>query len=289
MQRESTGGTGSRPGAGASPWRRVARRRGLGPALIAAWRVVLVLRHLGRQSWLALRWLVRSREVTDFTYALTARNRGQLAAYLAEVAGAPLDDVLARMRELEEDMALRDHLSRVTADHPDRVFADAMPGYGRRLGWYVLVRLLRPRVIVESGVDKGLGACVLTAALVRNSAEGHPGFYYGLDVDPAAGWLLTGDYARHGWLLVGNSIESLKEIDEIDLFVQDSDHSALHEAREYETLESRLTEGALVLADNAHVTQELFEFARRTGRRFLYFAEEPEEHWYRGGGIGAAF
>jgi predicted O-methyltransferase YrrM len=100
---------------------------------------------------------------------------------------------------------------------------------------------------------------------------------------------LSGRYARFGRILTGDSIECLKRVERIDLFVQDSDHSADYEAREYETIESRLCEGAVVLSDNAHVTDALLQFGRRTGRRYLFFAERPANHWYRGSGIGALF
>jgi hypothetical protein len=125
---------------------------------------------------------------------------------------------------------------------------------------------------------------------MRNLGEGHPGRYVGTDINPRKGYLLTGEYARHGQVLYGDSIESLRTLtDPIDLFINDSDHSAQYEAREYETIENKLSERAVVLGDNANITDELLKFAERSGRQFLYFAEEPKDHWYRGDGIGAAF
>jgi hypothetical protein len=44
-------------------------------------------------------------------------------------------------------------------------------------------------------------------------------------------------------ILYGDSIESLAKLDEsIDLFINDSDHSAEYEAREYITVGPRLSE-----------------------------------------------
>jgi hypothetical protein len=37
------------------------------------------------------------------------------------------------------------------------------------------------------------------------------------------------------------------------------------------------------------VTPEIHNFARKSGRKFLYFQERPKDHWYPGAGIGAAF
>lgn len=237
-----------------------------------------------------LRWLVRSREITNFTYDLDPLNRRYLAAFVSHVTGAEADRVLDCFSELEEDESLRRHIETVTRQRPQRRVADDQPRYGRRIGWYAVVRMLKPKVVVETGVDKGLGACVLTAALRRNERDGYPGYYYGTDRHPRAGYLLTGEYARHGRILYGDSIESLRTLDgAIDLFINDSDHRAEYEAAEYQTIRDKLSPGAIVLGDNAHVTDTLLRFAEDTGRRFLFFQEKPRQHWYPGAGIGAAF
>jgi len=43
-----------------------------------------------------------------------------------------------------------------------------------------------------------------------------------------------------------------------------------------------------VLSDNSHATTELAKWSLRQGRRFMYFAEEPLDHWYPGAGIGVS-
>ena len=139
-------------------------------------------------------------------------------------------------------------------------------------------------------MEKGLGSCVLARALKANAGEGHPGVYYGTDIDPAAGFLFTEPYTRYGKILYGDSIASLQSLTEpVGLFINDSDHSADYEAREYETIRPKLTENAFVLGDNAHATDKLFQFAQKTGRRFVFFSERPKDHWYPGAGIGIAF
>ena len=167
---------------------------------------------------------------------------------------------------------------------------DARAEYGRRLGWYALVRATKPKLVVETGVDKGLGAIVLCAALRRNAAEGKVGRYIGTDINPAAGELLGGPYAAFGSIAYGDSLASLERLDEpVDLFINDSDHSADYELREYELISSRLSSKAIIVGDNAHVTDELAEFAVRTGRRFIAVREIPKDHWYLGATTGIAF
>jgi hypothetical protein len=270
--------------------RSIGRRRVIGRPVMMAYRAGPLFVKGGRAVLGLGRWLVTSREDTNYTYDLDPLYEQYLAAFVAVVAGCPTAEVLGYFRELHEDAALRRHVRAVTEAHPEGAFADAEARYGRRLGWYALVRATKPRVVVETGVDKGLGSVVLCAALLRNRAEGAPGAYYGTDINPQAGYLLQGPYAETGRILYGDSLASLEALEgPVDLLINDSDHSADYEGREYAVVAPKLSERAVVLGDNAHVTDELYRFARRTGRHFLFFHEQPYKHWYPGGGIGAAF
>jgi hypothetical protein len=129
---------------------------------------------------------------------------------------------------------------------------------------------------VETGVDKGLGSCLLTAALKRNKQEGYEGRYYGTDIDPQAGYLLSGDYANYGRILYGDSIESLKQLEgAIDIFINDSDQSADYEAEEYKTVADKLSERAVILGDNSHCTDKLLEFSLATNSALFSSRKTP--------------
>ena len=237
-----------------------------------------------------IEWAQRSRETSNFTYDLTELNLAHLAGWVCAISDCTLQQANEWINELRQDDTLRQHLNQLTANSNSAITADLNMGYGRRLGWYALVRALKPRTVVETGVDKGLGSCVLAAALLRNHAEGHPGRYFGTDINPQAGWLFQGIYREAGEIIYGDSIESLKAFkNPIDLFINDSDHSAEYEEREYACITNKLSPQAVVLGDNAHVTDKLYKFAAATCRRFLFFSEKPADHWYPGAGIGAAW
>lgn len=237
-----------------------------------------------------LKWLRKSNETTNFTYELHPLNRRYLASTISKITNQPYTKIMGYMDELEWDSELEDHIFSTTASSEHHNVADAHPKYGRRSGWYAFVRAMKPKIVVETGVDKGLGSCVITAALARNAQEGHPGYYYGTDINPQAGYLLCGKYAQHGEILYGDSIESLRKLEKaIDLFINDSDHSAVYEGEEYRTVSSKLTQNAIALGDNSHCTDELFKFSLEHNRNFLFFRESPIDHWYPGGGIGISF
>lgn len=235
-------------------------------------------------------WLFASREYTNFTYHLTELNRRYLAHFLGVVCGQAPEKMERYLREVLNDAQLRTHIARLTRESARSHLADDEPRYARRIGWYAIVRATRPTVVVETGVDKGLGSCLLAAALMRNSEEGDPGYLYGTDINPKAGYLLQAPYDRFGKVLYGDSIESLKKLDAtIDLFINDSDHSTEYEMREFETVTSKLSPQAIVIGDNSHFSDKLIDFAVQTGRDFLFFKEQPEDHWYLGAGIGVAY
>jgi predicted O-methyltransferase YrrM len=230
------------------------------------------------------RWAHHSRENDNFTFELTEQNLDYLAATISTVTGAALETIRSYLREPKADLDdyLRVKAAGLPIDHPTE--------FGRRLGWYAIARAMKPRVIVETGVHQGLGSVLLCAALKRNAGEGTPGKYYGTDINPSAGALLAAPFDQYGKILYGDSIASLQTLDEpIDLFINDSDHSAAYEASEYALVESRLSQKSFVLGDNSHVTDELLKFSARTGRQFLFFKEQPKNHWYPGAGIGISF
>jgi len=188
------------------------------------------------------------------------------------------------MEEIEADRSFNNHVSDAL-----RILLPGASSFeiGRRLGWYVAAQLTKPKPVVETGVDHGLGACVLCAALLRNAAEGSPGQYLGLDIRPEAGQLLTPPYSHVGQIVYGDSLTSLAALEgPIDLFINDSDHSIEYEAKEYEAIKDRISPRAIILGDNSHCSPALAEFSERNQRRFFFFKEEPARHWYPGAGIG---
>jgi predicted O-methyltransferase YrrM len=254
-------------------------------------RAARVLRHDLRVVGASARWLVKSREHHNYTYDLTPINLDHLAWFVATVCAAPVGQVRQHLAEIAADDELRDHIGATTQAAARRGLADREVRYGRRVGWYAMLRLLKPAHVVETGVDKGLGTVVLAAALLRNAAEGHPGRVTAIDINPEAGYLVrTGRWAQVVDLVYADSITTLANLDRpVDVFLHDSDHSVVHERREFGTVEPKLSPKAILMTDNVAATGVLSQHAERTGRHFLAFTERPAGHWYPGDGIGAAW
>jgi hypothetical protein len=117
-------------------------------------------------------WARSHTEESNFLYAMTPASRLYLSHVLSIIFRVEPATVRSLFAEIESDQDFRSHV--------ETRLRELIPGVGvidigRRLGWYAAARLLKPKVIVETGVDYGLGSCVMCAALLRNASEGHPG------------------------------------------------------------------------------------------------------------------
>jgi predicted O-methyltransferase YrrM len=271
--------------------RRAVARTPLAPVAAFPKRLARVARHDARLLTVSARWLFTSREHHNYTYDLTNLSREHLAWFVSVVCQVPVAQVREHFDELESDHELRTHIETTTAQSARRGLADRTVRYARRIGWYAMVRALKPGHLVETGVDKGLGTCVLAAALLRNAGDGQPGRVTSLDINPEAGYLAQ----EKPWstvvdLVIGSSVASIGGLHRpVDMFLHDSDHSVEHERRELQAVEPKLADGALLITDNAAKTDVLARYAERSGRRFLAYQEQPARHWFPGDGIGVAW
>jgi predicted O-methyltransferase YrrM len=237
-----------------------------------------------RRPRAALRYLLRGRELTNFTYDIA--NEAELARLVADALELPSEEVEATLREVAQDeqflAELRSRL-RARADRADE------PRFGRRLGWYCIVRATRPRVIVETGSHDGLGTALLARALQRNREEGAPGVLLSFDIDPASGWLVGEPLRAYVERHIGDARETLPAAlagREVGVFVHDSLHTYEHERFELETAVEHAAERLVLISDNAHVSPALLDVCRERGMRYVVFRERSLDHFYPGAGMG---
>jgi hypothetical protein len=232
----------------------------------------------------ALRFLLADPELDNFTYDIS--NTDELTCTLAAALQSSIDSVHSCVLELEDDEGFRNELSTQLRRRRDR---RRVALYGRRIGWYVITRLLKPRLIVEAGVHDGLGSSVFLRALERNCSEGHDGQVIGIDIDSTAGWLVPARMTARFTLVVDNSVDALRRIvatERVDLFLHDSLHSYAHEMGEYHAVWPALSSRGVLLSDNAHATTALADFSAQRARRYVFWPERPIGHFYPGAGIG---
>ena len=231
------------------------------------------------------KWLFKSREFTNYLYNVTPLNRNQMIGTVSSLTGQTINEVEKYFIELETDKEFSLNLD-AKAKKIKRQNELLFPiPFARRIVWYCLIRITRPGIVVETGTEKGLGSLIIQRALDMNNY----GKLYTFDLDKYAGSLLDSNDKEKISLLIGDSIESIGRLNEIDFFIHDSDHSAEHEKKELEAIQGKLSCNAIVLSDNSHVTDELYNWSKKMGRKYIFIKEVPKDHWYGGAGVGISY
>jgi hypothetical protein len=185
-----------------------------------------------RQPVRIVRHVLLDPEVDNYTYEL--ENAEELAPFLARALGVPEAEAARVLDEAATDQELDRELARRVRWRFDTKWRIHL---GRRVLWYALVRLRRPGLVVEAGVQEGLGTLVLLRALERNTADGARGRLLSIDPLANAGWLVPGRL-RAGWTFVNARSEQglARALDglEVDVLLSDSGGSYERELGEYE-------------------------------------------------------
>jgi predicted O-methyltransferase YrrM len=262
------------------PAERLARR-----LLIVRRQITNVRRYqaIRRTPAVAIRHVLANRELANFTYEIS--NISELTSFLASALDRPHDAIASLITELETDTALEQALRDKLKDRADR--NNAAP-YGRRIGWYVAVRLRQPTLAVETGTHDGLGSAVILRALQRNASEGAAGRLLSIDLDPTAGWLvpdwLRGNYEQR----FQDSNAALGSLEQtIDLAVLDSAHIYDYERAELNLVAARAHQGTVVISDDPG-SRAFADFCTEHELRYFEFREKPIRHIHNGAGLGLA-
>lgn len=135
---------------------------------------------------------------------------------------------------------------------------------------YYIVRLLRPKLVMETGVANGHGSVLILNALRQN--EG--GRLISVDVYPHAGALVDPDEAERWDLRLMDGVRLDKQFQKIvagvptvDVFLHDSDHEYVWMKREFEWAREGVRPGGVILSDDVNHNLAFLELCEGIGRR----------------------
>ncbi len=245
----------------------------------------LVTRSLRRAAGVALRSrkLVRDELIRRAFVAKFLPDRSVLAEYEREIRASGLLDHLARKRA-EFDQAMR------SEDGQRPGYTIGAIAYREGVHLYAILRTVKPRVAVETGVCNGFSTAFSLLAL-RNNGHGElhsidlprivgteyaPGTFFegrgqaGVPSGKEPGWLIP-DHLREPWtLILGRSQDELPALLErvatIDSFLHDSEHSFENMWFEYAQAYPALRPGGVLISHDINTTEAFFRFAAEVGR-----------------------
>jgi hypothetical protein len=235
--------------------------------------------------WIA-RYILLDPELGDFSFDL--ENEDELVEFLAHLFDFDPVVIAGYLAETHADPTLTRELNarvrwRADVKRPVRLSA--------RVLWYAVARMLKPRLIVETGIKHGLGSLVLLTALERNADEGHAGRLISFDFDPLSGWMVPARL-RSNWQPVFAStydvLDSTLEGEEVDLFVCDT--SPEYEIESFE-LHGGLRHAAqriVLISQAGNSTPALPELAALSGGVYHHFTERPRDFPFPLAGVGLA-
>jgi len=187
------------------------------------------------------------------------RDVEELLGRAADVLDEPaLNEVEENTRRLLEDIRREDPSSL-------RWAADSLLAHC----CYLMCRLLRPDVVVETGVAYGVSSAFILRALEENGR----GVLHSVDLPPLRReyerfWGMAVDKSLEGrWTLHrGSSVRVLPRLLEglgtVDLFVHDSLHTYRNMRREFEAVWPRLRTGCALVADDVERNRAFGELRR---------------------------
>jgi predicted O-methyltransferase YrrM len=225
---------------------------------------------IGLATWKLRRRFGRSSDVACLEAIGVTLSQAEIDAHLEELAAAP---------------ELAAALKRPGA--PTRDVAEMLKlegsGRARALFLYVAVRALRPAVVVETGCFSGWDSTVILTALRRNSF----GRLVTIDLPPqdvplgsemptmpadlAPGFLVPASLRTDWDLRVADARVELPrvlaEVERVDVFFHDSDHSYSHVVWELASAWLHAPSGGVLVADDVSWNTAMPDFARGVGAR----------------------
>jgi len=159
----------------------------------------------------------------------------------------------------------------------DKIGVDLQRARLRQAELYIICKVVRPKVVVETGVQHGISTTFILQALKDNGS----GRLYSIDLPNVgeaplplgkqSGWLIP-DKLKDSWTLrLGRSIdilpEVLKHLEEIEIFLHDSEHTYNTMMAEYRLAWPHLRPEGLLLSDDTGRNEAFLDFAKEVNHQ----------------------
>ena len=142
---------------------------------------------------------------------------------------------------------------------------------------YITTRILKPEIVIETGVFEGHSSFSILSALEKNNK----GFLYSIDLpspflppEKQSGWIVP-EHLRKRWdLRLGKSSDLLlgllEDVKKVDIFLHDSEHSYENMYWEYKAAWGYIRKGGLLLSHDISQNAAFRDFAKHVSEDYYY-------------------
>lgn len=242
--------------------------------------------HYPVQAWDSLRFERRFAREKFHQARVPEYERYRKDPVVALSAHFPGADVKGLIEEVRRKKALYERIARHTAE-PEKLLYRVAFGIGNARGeiLYALVRLLRPEVVLETGVANGSSSAFLLQALADNGRGHLHSIEYppmGHRDDPRIGIFVPPGLRGRWTMYQGNSRRLLpkrvRELGRVNLFLHDSDHCFDSLLFELSTVWPAIPPGGILLSDDVTMNDAYLTFCERIARPPVNLRQAGEEH-----------
>lgn len=219
-----------------------------------------------------------SKEITTFNYSLTDINLQYLIQTVATITNSDYSKCRTYYDELIKNQTIESKIKSVKIHN-----FDSRLEYSGRILNYIVIRQLKPKLVVENGVEIGVNSLLMCEALKKNIEEGFPGEFIGVDINSNCGVLLNIEDYSFAKLVVQDTIKFLMNFDKhIDYYFSDGCRISEYERKEFQALEKLVDNSSIIVSNKCAFSNELSRFAISKSRKFVTFKEDVLNHWYPG-------
>jgi hypothetical protein len=194
---------------------------------------------------------------------------------ISDLLGIDLAEVERFYREIDDSEFMKIIIS--SAGIKKGYFDFSMASILRAPTLYVLCRIMRPEIVVETGVANGFSSAFILYALEKNGK----GKLYSIDLPNQQGQEIRGG-RRPGWLvpeeliarwelILGDSKKELpvlcERLKNIDIFYHDSDHSYASMTFEFTNVFENVCSKGLIVSDDITDNRAFSDFCKKMACR----------------------
>jgi hypothetical protein len=233
-----------------------------------------------------IKWILFGKEISNFTYEI--KNEKELLHVVQIITGTDYEVLKKLLNEINfEDNEFKNFLS-------DDFYSNYSKKkiFGRRLLWFLLIRTLKPDLVIESGVDKKLGSAILIYGLFKNYLEGHENSeFIGLDIEnkKTSYFNLDNKNFINYKFYYEDTLSFLSKYDKRKkiLYISDAAHNYDFENQEYNLIKKNLGAGSIIISDSN--TGSLSDFSIQNKKKIVFFHEKVNNFWHNGAITGISY